>query len=184
MRLVWIILWDLVRKSSLNLLVQLLGVRRRWRLDGNFVVQVSMVVTHFFLVIGAAPLPIHDVLVLVLAWRKWMEKAEFVVRARHALHLCALLPVVEGTDDEDFVAAMAPHKDVLHRSLAMGGQRNLNLLLDLSMLLLSLQHRVLVDILLLRCRLATSVLLLWMELHLLLLLLVVLSLGLLFCAEA
>lgn len=136
--LVLINLLGLVGKSRLNLLVKLLGIGWGRRLDGYFVVEVSVVVTHFFLIIGAAPLPIDNILVLILARGQRMQQAELVVGPWHPLHLGALLPVAEGTYYEDFMAAMAPHKNVLDRSLAMSCQRELNLLLDLSMLLLSL----------------------------------------------
>ena len=81
------------------LLVKELRIDGRGRFDDHLVVLVSVMITHFFLVIGASPLTVHYVLVLIFARRQRMKQVELVARAGHPLHGRALLPVAEGADD-------------------------------------------------------------------------------------
>lgn len=116
------------------------------RLDYDLVVLVSVLVAHLFLVIGAAPLAVHYVLVLVGAGREGLRLQlilENVAARVHPLHLHPLLPVAERADYEHLVAALAPSENMLgrgwrwrHRGLRRG--HNLLLLLGYDHLLLLL----------------------------------------------
>ena len=107
-----------------------------------------MFISDFFLVIGASPLAIHDILVLVLASCQGVSQFEFVHIAWVSLHGYALLPITERTNYEYFMAALSPSKHMLgwtYRLLVYSGllrlglrrgtiDHLLNILLDLLLL--------------------------------------------------
>ena len=175
-----LVLSELLLLGSLLLLLHEGSLRLRlWRWYDDLIVLVAVLVANFLLVVGAAPLAIDDVLVLVLARRQGVMRQpvlEDVAARVHALHRDPLLPVTEGADDEDFVAALAPGEDVLrwrrgHRlrrhNLLLGNSRHL--LLDLLLLHLLLLLLLSCDHLLMM----VHVLLVYLLLLLLLLLLLV-----------
>ena len=176
-----LVLSELLLLGSLLLLHEGSLRLRLWRWYDDLIVLVAVLVAYFLLVVGAAPLAIDDVLVLVLARRQGVMRQpvlEDVAARVHALHRDPLLPVAEGANDEDFVAALAPGEDVLrwrwgHRlrrhNLLLSNSRHL--LLDLLLL------HLLLLLLLLGCDhllMMVHVLLVYLLLRLLLLLLLLL----------
>ena len=72
-----------------------------------------MLITYLLLVISTTPVPIHDVLVLILTWSKRMCQSILVFSSWHPIHGHSLLPVAEGTNDEHFITTLTPSKYML-----------------------------------------------------------------------
>ena len=140
------------------------------RVDHDLVVLVTVLVAHLFLVIGAAPLAVHDVLILVGAGCECLSCQpvfENVTARVHPLHLHPLLPVAERADYEHLVAALAPGENMLRRGwwrrhwrLRRGHNLLLLILLGHDHLLLLLMSGYLLLLLMLRGRVEHVLLLL------------------------
>ena len=88
---------------------------RRWLrcLDDYLIILVAMFVTNLLLVISTTPVPIYDVLVLILSRSKRVCQPVLVLSSWHPLHGHSLLPVAEGTDNEHFISTLPPSEDML-----------------------------------------------------------------------
>ena len=85
-------------------------------MNDDLIVLISMLVTYFLLILCAAPLSIHNVLILVSARCKGIRCQSVlknVASRMHTLHLDPLLPITEGPNYLHFVAALAPCKHML-----------------------------------------------------------------------
>lgn len=69
-----------------------------------------MLVSHFLLVVGAVPVPVHDVLVFIFAGLEVDGELELVVV--DTIHRSPRLPIIKGPDYEYLVASMSPNECV------------------------------------------------------------------------